>query len=357
MGGFECSTHRRRDGRRLDLIAATRHDLHAYSDYRQLHTYGITTVRDGVRWHLIEDRKGAYDWSSLDPMIAAAVESGTQVIWDLLHYGWPDWTNPLDADFTTHFANFAAAVAARIGPGGCYVPINEISFLAWAGGDVGYLNPFLTGRGDSVKDCLCRAAIAAIRRIRAIDPLATIIAAEPLIAVHPSDMSSAERERAAALHQVQYDAADVLLGRRHPELGGGEDLIDAIGLNYYPHNQWRPLEPPEGVPLAEQVPLSDLLVEAAQHFTKPVLVAETGCEGDDRAAWLMMVLGEVERAVAQGAEILGVCLYPILDHPGWDDDRRCPNGLLCGYSVPDRPVHQPLLSIVRLHQSIVTSQT
>ncbi len=26
LGGFECSTQRRADGRRLDLIAATRHD-------------------------------------------------------------------------------------------------------------------------------------------------------------------------------------------------------------------------------------------------------------------------------------------------------------------------------------------
>jgi hypothetical protein len=29
IGGFECSTHRRRDGRRLDLLASTRHDVNA----------------------------------------------------------------------------------------------------------------------------------------------------------------------------------------------------------------------------------------------------------------------------------------------------------------------------------------
>ena len=29
QGGFECSTHRRRDGRRLDVIAASGHDRHA----------------------------------------------------------------------------------------------------------------------------------------------------------------------------------------------------------------------------------------------------------------------------------------------------------------------------------------
>ena len=34
MAGFECSSHRRRDGVRLDLIRATGHDKHVLRDYR-----------------------------------------------------------------------------------------------------------------------------------------------------------------------------------------------------------------------------------------------------------------------------------------------------------------------------------
>lgn len=347
QGGFECSTHRRRDGRRLDLIAATGHDRHALSDYRQLAGHGIATVRDGVRWHLVEAGAGARDWSSFDPMLAAARTAGTQVIWDLLHYGWPDWTNPFDADFVERFAGFAEAVARRVGPGGCYVPVNEISFLAWGGGEVGYLNPFAHGRGEELKHALCKAAIAATRRIRRADPAATIVAAEPLIAVHPVDGSAAAHERAAALHRVQYDAIDCLLGRRHPEFGGAETMIDVVGVNYYPHNQWRPLEPPVTVAAAEQTPLTTLLREAAAHYRRPLLLAETGCEGDDRAPWLEMVLAQCAQAGAAGVRLLGVCLYPILDHPGWDDDRHCRNGLLCGLSEPARPAHAPLAAILR----------
>jgi hypothetical protein len=48
LGGFECSTHRRRDGLRLDLIAATRHDLSAEEDYRQLAEHGTHAARDGA---------------------------------------------------------------------------------------------------------------------------------------------------------------------------------------------------------------------------------------------------------------------------------------------------------------------
>ena len=87
MGGFECSTHRRHDHKRLDILHATRHDELAESDYRSLQTIGMSTVRDGLRWHLIETTPSRYDWSSFLPMFHAARKTGTEVIWDLLHYG------------------------------------------------------------------------------------------------------------------------------------------------------------------------------------------------------------------------------------------------------------------------------
>ena len=109
LGGFECSTHRRRDGRRLDLIAATGHDRAVVLDYRAMLEHGIRTVRDGVRWHLIETVPGRYDWSSFLPMLRAAEEVGVQVIWDLCHYGWPDHLDIWRPRFVDGFARFAAA--------------------------------------------------------------------------------------------------------------------------------------------------------------------------------------------------------------------------------------------------------
>lgn len=101
IGGFECSTHRlprrkslgRFAGQRLDLINSTRHDRFAFEDYSRLQQAGMRTVRDGVRWHLIETAPFRYDFSSLLPMLRAARETETQIIWDLLHYGWPDGLN------------------------------------------------------------------------------------------------------------------------------------------------------------------------------------------------------------------------------------------------------------------------
>jgi hypothetical protein len=76
MAGFECATHRRRDGTRVDSVGAQQHDRFAAEDYRLSREMGLRTVRDGLRWHFIEVSPGIYDWSSWRPMLQAAREAG-----------------------------------------------------------------------------------------------------------------------------------------------------------------------------------------------------------------------------------------------------------------------------------------
>ncbi|HAX76748.1 MAG TPA: beta-glucosidase, partial [Cyanobacteria bacterium UBA11372] len=89
MGGFECSTHHTRSGRRLDVVASTFHDQFVALDYQRLQDQGIFTVREGIRWHLIE-RQGKLDFATVLPIWRTANKMGMQVMWDLFHYGWPD---------------------------------------------------------------------------------------------------------------------------------------------------------------------------------------------------------------------------------------------------------------------------
>ena len=334
QGGFECSTHRRaHDKRRIDVIAASQHDLHAAHDYRELARHDILTVRDGLRWHLIEQAPGRYDWSSLNRQRAAARDAGTEVIWDLLHYGWPDDVDVWQPSFVERFAAFAAAAARHIGPAApgerrFYAPVNEISFLSWGGGDVAYLNPFERGRGLEFKVQLARASIAAMEAIRRVDPAARFVHADPVINVRADLLRPHEAGIAEGHRLAQYQAWDMIAGMAWPQLGGRHDLLDIVGVNFYSNNQWihgGGTFPP-GHPLAR--PLREILAETYARYGRPIFIAETGIEGDLRAAWLRMILGEVDAAIALGVPIEGVCLYPILDHPGWDDDRYCPNGLL-----------------------------
>jgi hypothetical protein len=135
----------------------------------------------------------------------------------------------------------------------------------------------------------------------------------------------------------------MILGRSHGELGGREDMIDVIGLNYYIHNQfvW------EGQMIVPSDPryrhVSQMLQEFYVRYRRPLFIAETGIEDATRPAWLRYMCKEVLAALEVGVPVEGLCLYPIMNHPGWDDDRHCYNGLF-DYADPAgaREVFLPL---------------
>ncbi|CAM3634809.1 Glycosyl transferase family 1 [Deinococcus saxicola] len=360
-GGFECSTQRRPSGRRIDVIDATAHDRFAVQDYARLAASGLLTARDGLRWHLIERVPGEYDFSSAYAQVTAAREAGVQVVWDLLHYGFPDFVDPFGSDFPASFARYAAAAARFLREqtdGALWLcPINEISFTAWGGGDVGYLNPFAQGRGLSLKAQLVRAAIAGMDAAREVDPEVRFLHAEPLISVQTHPDRPDEAGHASQSHVSQFEALDMLLGRLLPELGGAERYVDVVGLNYYPYNQWWHHPEPhlrETVPLDRQDhrPLHTLLAEVHARYARPLVLAETGAEGEDRAPWFEMIVRETGLAREAGLPVYGACLYPVVNHPGWDDDRHCHNGLW-DYpgSLGDRAVHAPLADVLTRAQA------
>lgn len=336
MGGFECSAHRRRDGRRLDLLASTQHDRLAEADYRQLRRLGLRTVRDGLRWHLIERRAHNYEWSSFRPMLQAARRANVQVIWDLCHYGWPDDLDIWSSAFVERFSCFAGAAAGVVREETdavpFYCPVNEISFWSWAGGEVARMNPGIQGRGGELKRQLVRACIAAVEAIRAVDPRARFIYAEPTIHVTTHSSRRTHRAAAEAFRLAQYEVCDLLSGRLEPELGGRRDYLDIVGVNFYPQNQW--LIGGTTIPFGHHAyrPFRDMLLEVYERYDRPVLVAETGAEGSAKPSWLHYACAEIRAVLAQGVPVLGVCLYPVLDYAGWDNDRRCDVGLL---TAPD----------------------
>lgn len=349
----------RRDGQRLDLIASTQHDLRAVEDYRLMQRFGMKTVRDGVRWHRVEVRPGVYDMSSFVPMVHAARDTGTQVLWDLMHYGWPSDLGIFEARFVDRFARFARQVAQthfdESDDPPFYTPINEISFLGWGGGEVGYLNPFATGRGKELKRILVRAAIAAIDAILEVDKRAQFVTAEPLIHIFPKSDSLEDKQRATEHNEGQYEALDLLSGRLEPELGGRPDYLGLVGLNYYFNNQWVDRGPPIHLGHWHYRPLHEMLADAYRRYNRPVFIAETGTEGGGRAPWLHYVCDEVAEARELGVPVEGVCLYPILNHPGWDDDRHCQNGLFCGIEPNgSRTIHPPLASELLRQQRLLT---
>ena len=327
-GGFECATHRRPDRQQVDVIGGTRHDIYAAADYRLLQEVGIYTVRDGLRWHLIESNPGIYDWSSFLPMLLASIDTGTQVIWDLCHWGVPSHIDIFSQQFVDRFAAFAHAAAILVRehtdavPFFC--PINEISFWAWVGGDVAAFHPHEERRGTELKQQLVRASLAAIQAIRAVDPRARFIQPEPIINIvadpqKPEESIAAERHTAA-----QYEAWDWLAAGGPPRGCG----LDIIGINYYWNNQWVHQGERASLGHSQHRPLHQMLLEVWHRYKRPIFISETGAESGAGAGWLGYIGAEVRQARRQGVEIVGLCFYPVMDYPGWDDDRHCSCGLI-----------------------------
>ncbi|MCC2624149.1 MAG: hypothetical protein K0R14_22 [Burkholderiales bacterium] len=356
QGGFECSTKRRRDGKRLDLINSTLHDMYVHEDYSNLKAHEIHTIRDGLRWHLIESRPGYYDWSSFLPMLRASISNKMQVIWDLCHYGWPDDIDIWKPEFIIRFASFAQAAARLIKSETdeipFYSPINEISFWSWAGGDVGFFYPLENDRGFELKHQLVRATIAAIESIRLVDPRARFVQAEPLVNVISATECNIE---ASSYNEAQFQTCDMLSGKLWPGLGGREDILDIVGVNYYPYNQWVLHGSPINLEHPQYKPLSAMLIGIYNRYKRPLVIAETGAEGNNRLDWFRYVCDEAYKAMEMGTSLEGICLYPITDYPGWDDDRHCETGLLghateCGI----RPIYLPLAGEIKKQQHLFT---
>ena len=335
MGGFECGTHRRQDRQRVDVIAATAHDQYAREDYALLFGAGVRTIRDGLRWHLIEKSAGSYDWTSFYQQLDAAKHTSVQVIWDLCHWGVPKDIDLLSEAFAVRFAQFARAAAVLIRDyhrrhgidfPRVYCPINEVSFWSWVGGDVGAFDPFFEARGPELKGSLVRASLMAIKAIRSVDAEARFIQAEPII--HISAKAETEVTQTAVHTASQFEAWDMLAGWHEPQLGGGEEMLDLIGVNYYWNNQW--IHEGDRTPPGHRQhrPLHVMLEQIWQRYRRPIVVTETGAEEGAGIGWLGYVSAEVRQAIRLGVPLLGICLYPVMDYPGWDDERHCHCGLI-----------------------------
>lgn len=360
IGGFEASTHRRHsDSQRLDMIEATHHDAFVAEDYRRLRGVGINTARDAVRWHKAERSSGSYDWSSVLPMLRAARNTGTQVVWDVLHFGWPDDIDVFTPAFIDRFAQFARAFATVLKDESDDVPflapINEPSFLSFAAGEKGFFYPFAVSRGDEIKAQFVRAIIAGCEAIWDVCPQARIVHTDPIINIIADPRRPQDRLAAENYRQSMFASWDMIDGRARPELGGNARYLDILGINFYIHNQWIhnngvlvPSHP-------QHLPLRYMVREIYERYSRPLFISETGIEANVRPDWLRYVGHEARAAMRLGVPLQGVCIYPIVDHPGWEDERYCPNGLW-GYASPrgERETFRPLALELERQQRLLS---
>jgi hypothetical protein len=350
MGGFEAACHINSAGVRLDMIAATQHDGQVENDYSLCRSVGIRTVRDAVRWPLMA-RSDGFDFSSFAPMLVAAERQGMQVIWTLCHYGWPEDVDVFGVEFPARFASFASAVARYVKEHTrripLYTPINELSFLSWAAGEVGWFSPFGHRRGVELKRQLIAATLAACEAIWAVDRRARIVHVDPVIHVLPPLTRPDLTAAAAAQRESQFEAWDMLAGIRDRELGGHPRYLDVMGLNYYHSNQWEFPDARlhwEDIPRDPRwMPFHKLVAEVYDRYRRPLFVGETSHFGSGRPAWIREIAEQLRDARHAGVPVEGVCLFPIIDRMDWNDENHWHNsGLWDLVRQPDGTLRRDL---------------
>jgi len=316
-------------------------------DFQRIRELGIRTVRTAVRWHLIEATPGVYDFKSLKFSLDKAEELNIEVVLDILHFGCPEHIDFFSELFPEQFAGFTTALADFLRSRGVrkpmLAPVNEISYFSWAGGDKAAVFPFGIGRGDELKRNLVRAAVASSEVLLRDLPGVRLIAPEPVIHIVGDPEIPGDDEEARLYTLAQFQSWDMLSGRLAPELGGDPRYLDIIGVNYYARNEWVHNSGPLTRDDPRWRPFHRILRDVWERYRRPLFVAETGTEDDARADWFDYVCDEVAQAISEGIPVHGICLYPILNHPGWDDDRHCHNGLFdYADDFGNREVHQPL---------------
>lgn len=345
MGGFEGADHTNGFGIPQDINARNGHAERLSEDYRALGAFGIRTVRESIGWRLTVEG-GDAGWARIGEHARLSAGQGVQVIWSLMHYGWPAGLDPfVDADaFVDAFGAHCRRVARIVGDAGgvapVWQPVNEISFLAWAASSTGLIHPHLPSEpenGYRLKCVLVRAALRAMDEIRGVQPAARFVHTDPLVHIEPPrGAGPAACAAAAAAHEHQFQAWDMLAGRQAPELGGALHYLDILGINYYHNNQWE-----DGshrrlhwhLNDSRRRPFADLAEGLWKRYQRPMCIAETGHVGEGRDAWLDHMAAEVLACTAREVPIAGLCLYPVIDRPDWQTaDHWHHSGL---WDVPD----------------------
>jgi len=330
MAGYECSDKLNVFGNRVDFLNITGHLELIYEDYARLKNFNISTVREGIRWSFVEKQPYVYDFSTVAEMIKAAKAYGIQQVWDLCHFGYPDDLTPLHPMFARRFAALCKAFVEfyrSINPSETLIiiPINEVSFISWLGGEACGTAPYCNGFGWQVKYKLMKAYIEGVAVLKNLDNNLLILTSEPLVNMAPPENASEKEIVNAALeHQFQFQAADMLCGKICPELNGQPGYIDIIGLNYYYNNQWITGttkflgwndEPKD----SRWIALSHLINDVYKRYNKPVVITETSHPKEDRPVWIEDVTKQLIEVLHNNIPLWGACIYPIIDRPDWND--------------------------------------
>ncbi|MBV9538131.1 MAG: family 1 glycosylhydrolase, partial [Acidisphaera sp.] len=286
---------------------------------------------------------------------------GIEPILDLLHFGLPDWLGDFqNPDMPRHFAEYAAAVAARYPWVRFYTPVNEMYVTARISAKDGLWNEQLrTDRAfvTAIKH-LVSANLLAMQQIAARCPDVTIVHSESAEFIHEARRVPSQKTLLA--NKQRFLALDLLFSRP-PCAEMCLYLLDngltrseydwlmrtmpagaqVLGLDYYGRNEH------VITPSGRRIPCDDVLGwhmigrEYFERYRLPLMHTETNMlHAHQGPAWLWKQWISVLRMRADGIPVLGFTWYSLTDQIDWDialaERRGTVNG--CGlFDLQRRP--------------------
>lgn len=328
MAGYECCDMINRYGDRVDLLRLTGHLEKLEEDYKRLDFFDMQSVREGIRWSVVEPVPGVYDWHAVSLVIKTAIRNNKQILFDLCHFGLPSDLTPFHPHLTRRFVALCRSFVKLyrgIQPVGPLIvtPINEVNFMAWLGGELACTSPYCTGKGWDVKYHLMKAYIEGVKAMKEMDPQLLILTVEPLVNIASDETDADALSIVQLMNSYQFQTLDMLTGSICPELGGQPEYLDIIGLDYYYNSQWSyPLNRVLDWKLPHTEPgyrsLSEQVRDVYERYQRPVVLTETSHPLEDRPLWIRNITAECIRILAANIPLWGICIYPVIDRPDWD---------------------------------------
>ena len=356
--------------------------FHRYpEDVALMAELGLDGYRFSIAWPRIQpDGAGPANPAGLDfydRLVDALLAAGVAPMATLFHWDLPqaleDGGGWLARDTAERFAEYAAAVGARLGDRVAHwIPVNEPNVVTMLG--------YATGRHAPGRRLMFEALPVAHHLLLGHGLAVGALRAAGATSVGPANnhmpvwaaTDSAEDRQAADLYDVLWNKlfSEPMLRGRYPEgfadlMPGpvAEDLavisapLDFYGVNYY--SPMRIAAPGTDLPTTDQVPteglpvvpvviedypvtgfgwpvvpdgLRELLVSLRDEYgaaLPPVFVTESGCAYDDepdatgavhdpeRIAYLDAHLAAVARAVAEGVDVRGYFTWSLIDNFEW----------------------------------------
>jgi beta-glucosidase len=337
--GIENSYPTIANGVRIDQMEKCGHYTQWEEDLHLTREMGLRYLRWGPPLHRVFLGPGRYDWEWTDEVMDTMRGMDIYPILDLCHFGVPDWLeNFQNPDFSSHFAEYAEACAARYSYVKYWTPVNEILITTLFSAKYGWWNEMLTTDGAFVRALLnvCRANLLAMKAILKHVPDAVFIQSESTEYTHPSrpelipTAKFYNERRFLPLdltygHQVSASMYRYLMTNGMSEADYDFFMNQTyryrciMGTDYYVTNEHMLL--PDGRTIASGE-FFGYYVIARQYYDRyglPLMHTETNIREEEGAVqWLWKEWNTLLRLRQDGVPIVGFTWYSLTDQIDWD---------------------------------------